>query len=69
MINQSEAQTPEVIVADKLRTDLSVNSRLTGETGASVTPGKRIPRKKRKIKSLTKFTARKDPILNQDKKL
>ena len=37
---------------NKLRTDLSVNSGLTGETRASVTPEKLIPRKKRNIKSL-----------------
>ena len=38
LITQSESQAPEVIVVDKLRTDLSVNSGLTGETRASVTP-------------------------------
>ena len=36
-INQSEAPAPEVIVVDKLRTDLSVNSRLTGETSLALT--------------------------------
>ena len=51
----------------KLRTDISVNSRLTGETRASVTPEKRIPRKKRNIKSLATSPPRKDPIPNQDK--
>ena len=37
-ITQSEAPAPEVIVMDKLRTDQSINSRLTVETRASVTP-------------------------------
>ena len=36
LITQSEALAPEVIVVGKLRTDLSVNSVLTGETRASV---------------------------------
>ena len=35
---QSEAPAQEVIVVDKLLTDLSVNYGLTGETRASVTP-------------------------------
>ena len=47
LITQSEATAPEVIVVEKLRTDISVNYGLTGETRASVTPEKRIPRKKR----------------------
>ena len=40
LITQSEAPAPapKVIVVEKLRTDLSVNSGLTGETRASVTP-------------------------------
>ena len=38
LITQSEAPSPELIVVDKLRTDLSVNSVLTGETIASITP-------------------------------
>ena len=46
LINQSESPAPEVIVVDKLRTYLSVNSRLTVETRASVTPGKSNPKKK-----------------------
>ena len=37
-ITQSEVLAPEVIGVDKLRTDQSVNSGLTGETRASVTP-------------------------------
>ena len=57
---------------EKLRTDLSVlsgatgetSSVLTGETRASVTLEKRIPRKK----SLAMSPPRKDPIPNQDKK-
>ena len=38
MITQSKAPAPEVIVVDKLRTDIYVNSGLTVETQASVTP-------------------------------
>ena len=45
-ITQSEAPAPELIGVDKLWTDLSVKSGLTVETRASVTPEKRIPRKK-----------------------
>ena len=67
MITQSEAPAPEVIVAEKLQTDLSVNSILTGETRASVTPEKRIPGKKGNIKSLATSPRRKYPIPNQDK--
>ena len=40
LINKSEAPALEVIVSDKLRTDISVNSRLIGETRSSATPGK-----------------------------
>ena len=47
LINQSEAPVLEVIVVDKLRTDLSVNSWLTGETRESVTPEKCIIKKKK----------------------
>ena len=67
LITQSESPAPKVIVVDKLWTDISVNSGLTGETRASVTPEKRIPRKKRNIKSLAMSPPRKDPIPNQDK--
>ena len=67
MITQSEAPAPEVIFMGKLRTDLSINSVLTGERRASVTTEKRIPRKKRNIKSLATSPPRKDPIPNQDK--
>ena len=49
------------------QTDLSVNSGLTGETRASLMPGKRIPRKKRNIKSLATSPPRKYPIPNHDK--
>ena len=52
---------------DKLRTYLSVNSVLTGETRTLVTPGKRIPRKKRNIKSLATSPPRNDKSLNQNK--
>ena len=38
LITKSEAPVTEVIVVNKIRTDLSINSGLTGETRASVTP-------------------------------
>ena len=38
LITQSEAPSPEVIVVDKLRTDISVFSVVKGEARASVTP-------------------------------
>ena len=44
-----------------------MNSGLTGETRASVTPEKRMPGKKRNIKSLATSPTIKDPITNQDK--
>ena len=37
-ITQSEASAPDVIVVGKLRTGIYVNSGLTGETRAGVTP-------------------------------
>ena len=52
---------------DKLRIYLSVNSLLPGETRTIVTPGKRIPRKKRNIKSLATSPPRNDTIIDQDK--
>ena len=66
LITKSEAPAPEVIVVDKLQNDLSLNSGLTGETRASVTPEKRIPIKKRNMKSLAMSPPRKDIITNQD---
>ena len=54
-------------MADKIRTDISVNYGLTGETRESVIPEKCIPRKKINIKSLDTSPTRKDPIPNQDK--
>ena len=54
-------------MVDKLRTDLSVNSILIGETRASVIPEKHITKKKRNIKSLAPSLPRKDPIPNQNK--
>ena len=54
-------------MVDKLQTDLSINYALTRETRASVTPGKSIPGKKRKIKPLATSPPRKDLIPNQDK--
>ena len=47
-----------------MRTSLSLFS---GATGASIMQEKLIPRKKRKIKSLSTSPAIKDPIPNQDK--
>ena len=46
-ITQSESPAPEVIVVDKLWPYLFVNSGLTQETRACVTPEKRITRKKK----------------------
>ena len=43
LITQSEAPALKVIVVEKLRTGLSINSGLTGETRLSVTPEKRNP--------------------------
>ena len=50
VITESETPSPEVIVVEKLQTDISVNSGLIGETRSSVTPEKCIPGKKRNIK-------------------
>ena len=66
-ITKSEAPPPEVIVVDKLRTDTSVNYGLIGETRAIVTSEKRIPRKKRNIKTLVTSPPRRDSIPNQEK--
>ena len=52
---------------EKIRTNLSFNSGLTGETRASVTPEKIIPGKKRNIKSIAASPPRKEPIPNQNK--
>ena len=49
-ITQSEALAIEVIVVNKLRTDISVHSVLTVETRASITPDERIPKKEKKYK-------------------
>ena len=54
-------------MVDKILTDLSINSGLTGETRASVTPETRITIKKRNIKALATSPQRKYPIPNQDK--
>ena len=54
-------------MTNKKRRILSINSGLTGETRASVTPEKRITRKKINIKSLATSPPRKDPIPYQDK--
>ena len=67
MINQSEAQAPELIVVEKLRTDLYGNYGLKEETRAIVTPEKSIPGKKINIKSIATSPPRKYPIPNQDK--
>ena len=53
MINQSEAPAPEEIEVQKHRRYISALSAATGETGltiwtrASITPEKRIPKKKK----------------------
>ena len=47
-----------------MRTDISV---LSGTKGARITPEKRNPKKKRKIKSFAMLPLRNDPIPNQDK--
>ena len=52
---------------DKLRPDISINSGLRGETRVSLTPEKRIPKNKLKIKSLAMSPPKKDSIPNQDK--
>ena len=67
LFTTSEASAPEVIVVDKLWTDLSVNSGLTGETRASVTPENAFQENKGNIKSIATLTPRKDPIPNQYK--
>ena len=67
LITQTETPAPEVIVVDKILTDLSVDSGLTGETRTSVALEKRIPRKERNIKALASSPPRKDPIPDQDK--
>ena len=72
MITQSEAPAPEEIEVHK---HISVLSEAKGETGltrgtrSSVTPEKRIPKKKIYIKPLDLSPLRKDPIPNQDTKL
>ena len=55
---KSEAPEPEVTVVDKLRSGLSVDSGLTGETRSIVTPEKRIPGKDIKYK-ITKYVSTK----------
>ena len=50
-----------------VQTNLSVLSGVTGATGASVMPEKRVPRKKIKNKTLATLPPQKDPIQNQDK--
>ena len=49
------------MVEEKMRTDVSI---LSGGTGSSVTPEKRIPREKRNIKLPEMYPLRKDPIPN-----
>ena len=74
-ITQSEALTPEVIVVEKLQTDISVLSRATGETRLvlteetreSVTPEKRIPERKKRYLDMS--PPRTDPIPHQGKKI
>ena len=47
LITQLEAPATEVMVVEKLLTGISINSRLTEETSASVTPERCIPEKKK----------------------
>ena len=54
-------------MVEKLRTNNYVNSGLIGETRASITPGKGIPSRKIKIKSLATSPPIKEPIPDQDK--
>ena len=74
MITRSEAPAPEKIEVKKHRRDLydlsaaTVEIGLTEVTRASVTPEKRIPKRKEYIKSLDLYPLRKYPIPNQDKK-
>ena len=64
LVSQSEPQTPKVImVGNKIRTDVSL---LFVRTGAILNPEKRIPRKKRNMKSPEMSPPRKDIIQNQD---
>ena len=49
-------------MVDKIQTDISV---LSGATGASITPGKRIPGKKKNMKSLATPSLRNDTITSQ----
>ena len=51
------------MVNPKMQTDVYI---LTGNTEASVTSEKRIPRKKNNVKSLKILPPRNDPIPNQD---
>ena len=51
------------MVNNKIQTDVYL---LSGGTGDSVTPGKRIPRKKNSMKPLAMLLPRKDTITNQD---
>ena len=61
--SKSEPPAPKVIMVDnKIRTDVSL---LYLVTGASLTPKKRIPRKKSNMKSPEMFPPRKDLIPNQ----
>ena len=63
-VSQLETSEPkEIMVNTKMRTDVSISP---GGTGASVTPEKVIPRKKRNIKPPAMSLPRKDPIPNQD---
>ena len=72
LITKPESPAPEEILAHKLRSDISdlsgetgeTSSGLTGVTRASVAPEKRIPNKKKYIKSLAMSSPRKDPIPN-----
>ena len=72
MISQSEAPAPEEIEVYKQQRDLfslsvsAVETNLTRGTRSSVTPEKRIPKKKKYIKPLALSPLRKGTIPNQD---
>ena len=63
IIQSEPPASKEIMVDNKIRTNLSV---LSGVTGASVSLEKRIPIKKKNMKSLAISPTRKDLIPNQD---
>ena len=61
LVNRNHQHQKKMV--KKIRTDVSL---LSVGTGASVTPEKRIARKKKDMKSLAMLPLRKDIIQNQD---